>query len=154
MSASQANRTNIADVQISEVTRKVAGSEHVYSGTLVCVNASGYLVHAADTSGLIFDGYSETEGDNSGSAVDGNVSCKVTPAAGGCLGCIEVDAVSPDQSWIDQELAIADDHTVALLSQTSHVVRCGRCVDVTKTGTSGRVVIDTTDIVVSNYAGS
>lgn len=139
MSAS-ANVFTIAKVEPKTVAREVYQSTTIYTGVLVCLNATGYLVEAADAANLRFDGYAEVGADNS-SGSSGDVSALVAPPA--ALGLIEVDAVSPDRTWIGYQLAIVDYKTVALPGTTSYSVRCGKCVAVTKTGTSGRVVIDT-----------
>lgn len=153
MSAATANINSIAQVAIARAVRDVAASTHVYSGTLVCTDAAGNLKPASDTSGLIFDGYAETEGNNaSGSAGDKTV--EVSLRGGPNSKYLEVDAVSPDKTWINQIVAASDDHTVALLVQVTHEVRVGRVSRVSKTGTAGRVIVDTSDITTTALSGS
>lgn len=153
MSAATTDIYTIAQAPVAFVNRKVEASTKIPQGVLVATNAAGYLVNLSDAANLTFDGFAEGAADNT-SGAQGAISCKVTPRHGNKLGCIEVDATSPDQSWINQILCAADNHTVALPATTSHVVRVGRCVDVTTTGVNGRVIIDTNDIVQTNLAGS
>lgn len=42
----------------------VAGSTRIFSGSLVCVNAGGYAVPAADTAGYVFAGVATSQVDN------------------------------------------------------------------------------------------
>jgi hypothetical protein len=51
-------------------------STTIYKGSLVCVNSSGYLVPAADTSGYIFQGVAYEKVDNS-SGSSGDKWCRV-----------------------------------------------------------------------------
>jgi len=152
MGVSTANRNTTGQVGLAFVDRPVEATTHIYQGTFTCTNAAGNAVMATDTSGLIFDGYAEAEANNTG--VAGAINVKTTPRHNGVLGVVECDAVSPDNTWNNQEVALTDDHTVALVGQTSHVVRAGRIVCVVKTGTSGRVWVDTSDISQSALAGT
>lgn len=152
MGTSTTNRNDLLGVSQSRVQVPVAASTKIVSGVLVCTNAAGDAVPAADSADLYFFGLSESLADNSAGSA-GDTSVLVTPVAAGRLGCIQVNAVSPDRTWIGQDSAAVDDHTVALLSQVAHVVRTGRIVDVVATGTSGKVIIDTTDRTTS-FTGS
>ncbi len=49
-----------------EVEYPVAANTKIYAGSLVCVNAAGYAVPAADTSGYRFAGVALEQVDNSG----------------------------------------------------------------------------------------
>lgn len=152
MAASTANRYNLQGIITSRIDRLLAASTHIYQGTLVATNSAGYEVALSDAANIIFDGFAEGETNNTGAA--GAASVPVTTRHGDNLGIIEIDAASPDQSWINAEIAAADDHTGALLVQTTHVVRIGRCVAVPKTGVAGRIWVDTGDIGATSLAGS
>ena len=154
MGASTANRYDIRQVAQARPSVPVAGSTKIYAGIAVAINASGYLVPVTDAVGLQFWGISEQYVDNSGSVTDGALSCSVSGVSGGNLGIIEINAVSPTQAWVGQEVAFTDDHTVALLASTTHVVRCGRVVSVSATGTSGKVLVDTTFTPAAVIPGS
>jgi hypothetical protein len=122
----------------------VAASTKLYAGGMVAVNASGYAVACSDAANLEFMGFCEAGVDNSGGN-NGDKVCQLTTRASNKLGVVELDAVSPQQSWVGQVLAFTDDHTVALMASTAHVLRAGRCIFIQKTGTSGRVWIDTNE---------
>lgn len=141
MAASQANRCDIASVKLQRLLIPIAAATHIYAGIMVARNGSGDLIAGTDATGLSFAGVSEQEVNNTGSA--GDKKCEVTPPQE--LGCIEVDAASPDETWVDKVLCLVDDHTVALASSTTYDIPAGRCVSVEKTGTAGRVIIDTRD---------
>ena len=85
-----------------EVEYPVAANTKIYAGSLVCVNAAGYAVPAADTSGYRFAGVALEQVDNS----DGGKNVRVRRA-----GVFEFDAVSITQDMVGAAMYAADDHT-------------------------------------------
>ena len=85
-----------------EVEYPVAANMKIYAGSLVCVNAAGYAVPAADTSGYRFAGVALEQVDNS----DGGKNVRVRRA-----GVFEFDAVSISQDMVGAAMYAADDHT-------------------------------------------
>jgi len=99
----------------------VAASTQIYLGSLVCMNASGYLVPAADTAGLLFAGVAEQNVDNSAGA-NGAENCKVNQrgkfqfATGSTLLI----------TGMGTSLYIEDDQTVSLAADVTNNVFCGK----------------------------
>jgi hypothetical protein len=85
-----------------EVEYPVAANTKIYAGSLVCVNAAGYAVPAADTSGYRFAGVALEQMDNS----DGGKNVRLRRA-----GVFEFDAVSISQDLVGAAMYAADDHT-------------------------------------------
>jgi hypothetical protein len=111
----------------------VAASVHIYEGALVARNATGFLVPAADTAGLVIVGRSTEEVDNTAGA-DGAFSCKVETgvfkyenAAGG-NAVVQADVLGSAQA------EVADDQTVAGPTHTTNNVAAGRIVELESDG--------------------
>ena len=85
-----------------EVEYLVAANTKIYAGSLVCVNAAGYAVPAADTSGYQLAGVALEQVDNS----DGGKHVRLRRA-----GVFEFDAVSISQDMVGKPMYAADDHT-------------------------------------------
>jgi hypothetical protein len=85
-----------------EVEYLVAANTKIYAGSLVCVNAAGYAVPAADTSGYQLAGVALEQVDNS----DGGKHVRLRRA-----GVFEFDAVSISQDMVGTPMYAADDHT-------------------------------------------
>lgn len=144
MGAASSNRFDLAGILLKTNPVKVKGSTHIYQGTMVMViSGTGYLLPAADTSGGIFMGLAATEANNTGN--DGDISCEVEPAGHNTSRFIEVSATSPDQTWVGKVCSAVDDISVALAGTNTNDVQVGRCIRVSKTGTSGKVILDTAD---------
>jgi len=85
-----------------EVEYPVAANTKIYAGSLVCVNAAGYAVPAADTIGYQIAGVALEQVDNS----DGSKNVRLRRA-----GVFEFDAVSISQNMVGTPMYAADDHT-------------------------------------------
>jgi hypothetical protein len=85
-----------------EVEYPVTANTKIYAGSLVCVNAAGYAVPAADTSGYRFAGVALEQVDNS----DGGKNVRLRRA-----GVFEFDAGSISQDMVGAPMYAADDHT-------------------------------------------
>lgn len=88
-----------------EMEYSVAANTKIFAGSLVCVNATGYAVPAADTSGYRFAGVAMEQVDNSGGS-DGAKVVRLRRA-----GVFEFDAGSITQDMVGTDMYAADDHT-------------------------------------------
>ena len=88
-----------------EVEYLVAANTKIFAGSLVCVNAAGYAVPAADTSGYQLAGVALEQVDNSDGS-DGGKTVRLRRT-----GVFEFDAVSISQSMVGLLMYAADDHT-------------------------------------------
>lgn len=147
MAASTADRFDLLGALVEYIPYSVKASQQIYQGIMVMLIPSGTagdeLVPAADTSGGRVVGLSMQN--VLGGATDGAVTCNVQPIGAPDAGRYwELDATSPTvAAWVGQLVYVVDDHTVALAATTTNDVVVGLCVRVTKTGTSGRVLVDT-----------
>jgi len=121
----------------------VAASTHIYFGNAaMVVDGTGLLLTGADTANGIFVGISRSEADNSAGAASA-MNAEVIPLAN--LKFVEFDAATPLAAWVGVLVFLSDEHTVALAATTTNDVTAGRCLKVTKTGASGKVLVDVTD---------
>jgi len=88
-----------------ELDYPVAASTKIYAGSLVCVNADGFAVPAADTSGYVFVGVALEQVDNSAGA-NGAKNLRVRRQ-----GVFEFDAASITQAMVGDPMYAVDDHT-------------------------------------------
>jgi hypothetical protein len=88
-----------------EVEYPVAASTKIFAGSLVCVNANGFAVPAADTSGYRFAGVAMEARDNS-SGANGAKVVRVRR-----FGVFEFDAASITQAMVGEAMYALDDHT-------------------------------------------
>lgn len=105
-----------------EVDCPVAANTKIYAGSLACVNAAGYAVPAADTSGYQFAGVAMEQVDNSGGS-DGGQSVNLRRA-----GVFEFDAVSITQAMVGTDMFVTDDHTFADTAGATNHVKVGRMI--------------------------
>ena len=126
----------------------VAGSStQIYKGALVCLNSSGYLVAATDSSSVRFVGVAYENVLNSGSS--GDKDCRVHTE-----GVFLLPATSITQAMVGQKMYVANDG--AIDDTSTNLLCCGTLVGYVST-TSGWVDIgqraglatDKTVIVVS-----
>ena len=93
----------------------VAASTTIYKGALVCINASGYAVPAADTASFKFVGWAVAQADNSsGSAADIDVVVQTE-------GVIELAGSGFALTSVGSKVYVSDDQTVALSGVTNDV---------------------------------
>ena len=88
-----------------EVDYPVAAGAKIYAGSLVCVNADGFAVPAADNSDYVFVGVALEQMDNSAGA-NGAKSLRVRRE-----GVFEFDAASITQAMVGDPMYVVDDHT-------------------------------------------
>ncbi len=104
------------------VAYKVAARTVIYKGALVCLNAAGYAVPAADEAGLTFVGVAYERGDNA-AGEDGDVSARVWKD-----GSFRVAMRSPRLGDLGAPAYVVDDNTVAL--SAAHAVSAGTIVEI------------------------
>lgn len=99
----------------------VKANGHIYKGSLVCADSSGYAVPGGDTAGLSFLGVAIEEADNSG-GLSGAITVRVQ-----CSGVFSFGKTGTiTQTSIGATLYIADDQTVALAATTSNDIPAGK----------------------------
>jgi len=98
----------------------VAAGSRIFAGALVCSDAAGYAVRAADSAGLIFEGVATAQADNRlGAAGDARVVVRRR-------GRYRLDCASLlDQSALGAQVFAVDDHTVAAAGGVQHGVAVG-----------------------------
>ncbi len=114
----------------------VAAGETIYAGAMVCVDADGYAVPAADTAGLLFAGVATARTDNA-SGADGDVSVVVRRR--GRFHFASASAL--DQSALGAQVCASDDQTVAVAADVSNDVVVG-VIDRVEDSASAWVAID------------
>lgn len=110
----------------------IAAATQIFLGTLVCINAAGNAVPAADTDGLIFVGVS-SEGQDNSSGAAGDLRIKVRRT--GQHRMIAAGLALADSG---EKVYASDDQTVALTS--TNFILVGRLVQF-DTATSAMVAI-------------
>jgi len=108
-----------------EMDVKLAADAVIYNGAMVCANATGYGVPAADTADFDFIGYAIESVDNTGGA-DGDVSVRVVKA-----GEILVKHSGLTIANLGQAMFVNDDATVK--SSTTNSVYVGRLTELVGT---------------------
>jgi len=104
----------------------VAARTVIYKGAMVCLNAAGYAVPAADEAGLTFVGVAYERGDNAGGD-DGDVSARVWKD-----GSFRVAMASPHLGDLGKPAYVVDDNTVA--TTTANAVHAGTIVEIPDDG--------------------
>lgn len=120
-----------------EVVRKEAGlqsfpvsaGETIYKGAMVCVDADGYLVAAADTAGYKFAGVAYEKKENTtakGYGSDGDLWCRVYTG-----GIFELTCTSIEQTMVGELMYVTDDDVVD--DQSTNWICAGRLVQYVST---------------------
>lgn len=98
----------------------VAADTRIFAGSLVCSDANGHAVPAADTAGLVFEGVATAQADNL-NGVASDVSIVVRRR-----GRYRLDSASSlNQSAISALVYAADDHSVAAADDVTNDVLVG-----------------------------
>lgn len=105
-----------------EVEYPVAGSTKIFAGSLVCANANGYVVPAADTSGCRFVGVAMEQADNA-SGANGDKVVRVRR-----FGVFEFDAASITQAMVGEAMYAVDDHTFDDAAGPTNDIKVGMLV--------------------------
>jgi hypothetical protein len=102
-----------------EIEYPVAAGAVIYLGAMVCVNASGYAVPAADTSGFKFVGWAVAKVDNTGGA-DGAKKVIVRRAS-----LFRVKGSNLAQAQVGASMYVVDDETVGAAAEATNNVLVG-----------------------------
>lgn len=100
----------------------VKASQHIYQGSIVCVDATGFVVVGSDTAGLVPQGVAMHEADNS-SGSDGDQKVLIQTGKREQFSCS-----GASQAWVGQDACIVDDNTVALAATTTNDIVIGKIV--------------------------
>lgn len=102
-----------------ELEFPVAAGAKIFAGSMVCSNAQGYAVPAADTAGLKFLGVALEQADNTAGA---NGAKKVRLRR---TGVFEFNAVSITQAMVGDPMYVKDDNTFDDASGTTNDIKAG-----------------------------
>jgi hypothetical protein len=103
------------------ISYKVAACTTIYKGALACLDADGYAIPAADTTGLIFIGVAYEDGDNA-TGTDGAIKVRVLK-----MGTYLVAKATAAQTDLGKAMCISDDNTVA--ADTTNDIPAGVAVE-------------------------
>ncbi|MCD6416735.1 MAG: hypothetical protein J7M08_08590 [Planctomycetes bacterium] len=114
----------------------VAGSTCIYAGSLVCVNAAGYAVPAADTAGLLIAGVATAQCDN-GAGSDGDLSVVVRRRGRyrfNYRGALTQDAqgakvYAADDQTVDDGAGVTNDILVGVIDKVEGAGECWLSID-------------------------
>jgi len=99
----------------------VKAAAHIYKGSLVCADGTGYAVSGDDAAGLTLLGVAIEECANTAGG-DGAMSVRVQ--ASGVFSFLKSGAIT--QADLGAVLYVKDDQSVALAAGVSNNVACGR----------------------------
>lgn len=99
----------------------VKAAAHIFKGSLVCADSTGYAVPGADSAGLTFLGVALEEADN-GAGASGDLLVRVQTS--GVLSFSKSGTIT--QADLGAALYIVDDQTVGLSATTTNDIACGR----------------------------
>jgi hypothetical protein len=102
-----------------ELDFPVAANTKIYAGSLVCANATGYVMPAADTAGLKFVGVAIEQMDNT-SGANGALTIRLRRS-----GAFQFDAASITQAMVGTAMYIVDDHTMDDATGPTNDIRIG-----------------------------
>ena len=99
----------------------VKAGAHIYKGSLVCADATGFAVPGGDTAGLSFLGVAIEEADNTG-GLSGSITVRVQ--CSGVFSFAKTGTIT--QTSIGATLYIADDQTLALAATATNDIPAGK----------------------------
>jgi predicted RecA/RadA family phage recombinase len=102
-----------------EMEFRVAAAAKIYAGSMVCLNAAGYAVPAADTSGYRFAGVALEQADNSAGA-DGAQVVRLRRS-----GVFEFNAANLSQALVGNAVYAVDDQTFADAGGAANDIKVG-----------------------------
>jgi len=105
-----------------------ADNVHIFKGVMVCINAAGYAVPAADNAsyGAVYM-VADEEFDSTAS---GFSTGEVDRVEGTREVVCSMAAVGANQAWLGEMMYVVDDNTVGRPGDTTHQRIAGRCVEV------------------------
>jgi len=104
---------------------KVVADDCIYGGSLVAVNAAGYLNPGSDTAGLIFVGVAEDRADNTGGAA-GAITANVRRRGEFLFASASALTIAN----VGDSVVLSDDQTVALAADATNDIACGKITEV------------------------
>lgn len=124
--------------EVAYLKLPVAASENLFRGTMLAWNADGGLEPLRDSVGQIYGGLCSLDADNSAGDL-GVIDTELqTPRF------IIVAAVSPVNGWLGNVCyAVNDKSVTGDASAVVGLVVVGRVLNIVKTGTDGKVLVDT-----------
>ena len=105
-----------------EVEFPVAAATKIYAGSMVCINAGGYVAPAADTSGYSFAGVAMEQVDNTAGA-DGVITIRLRRS-----GVFEFNAAALTQAKVGDAMYAVDDQTFADTTGVTNHIKVGTLV--------------------------
>ena len=118
MGALAADRDTLHTQGVDDVL-PVAASTKIYGGSMVCSNATGYGVPAADTAAYVFQGVAQAQADNSATATDGYITVLIRRK-----GSFLFASSGLTQADIGKEAFITDDQTINITG-ANNAIKCG-----------------------------
>jgi len=103
----------------------VAAETEIFTGTLVCLDDSGYAVPAADTASYVFVGVAAEGADNS-SGSDGDINIKVWRKG---VFRFAYNPGSAARTNIGDTVYVYDDSTVTVAGSVTNDHKCGKIHD-------------------------
>jgi hypothetical protein len=127
MSALTAGRATTPKGKLRRQMYLVAASTTIYAGGMVCINATGYAVPAANTAGLSdVVGIATATVDNADGA-DGEMAIVVEYGAGGAFMLDAAGGIS--QADVGRDAFVSDDQTVTDAAASTNRVRVGKILE-------------------------
>lgn len=146
MTALAADRVTTSKGKLRRQRYKVAASTVIYAGGMVCCNASGYAVPAANTAGFSdVVGIATAKADNS-AGLDGAIDVIVEYGPEGAF-LLDVHA-SITQADVGRDAYVTDDQTVCDLAQSTNDIKVGRILEYLDESQ------DKAWVVIANVAGA
>lgn len=105
----------------------VAASTHIYQGTIVALNASGYLVPASADPSLFVVGVAQEEIDNNPGS-NGDLDCKVERGAFAFVNSSSTAAVS--SADVGRVAFALDDQTISRTNTSGTLPACGKVIGI------------------------
>ena len=97
----------------------------IFKGTIVAINAAGFLAPAGDTAATFVVGIAEKNVDNSGGSA-GDLSC---PVRSGVVVRLAAEDTTMAQTSVGETATAEDDLTVGLAADTTNDISVGRIVE-------------------------
>ncbi|MDH3998235.1 MAG: hypothetical protein OET90_05295 [Desulfuromonadales bacterium] len=110
---------------------QIAAASLIEAGKLVAVNASGYLVAASDSAGLLVVGLADETVDNS-SGADGEASANIRRNKAFKFGNDSGNPVT--QAEVGDNVLVADDASVTVAAGSTNSIVAGKCLGVDSDG--------------------
>lgn len=139
MAALSADRKTTSKGKLRRQEYPVAASQTIYAGALVCIDADGYAIPAADTAGISdVVGVATAKADNS-SGADGDINVVVEYG-----GAFLLDEASVTQADVGRDAVVSDDQTITNAATATNDITVGRILSFDSAASKCWVNIDNT----------